>query len=46
MFVEAPDDGIARAIARDHIERKFAAEWFTIFEAAEYHRPVGGRVLE
>lgn len=35
MFVEATTEDDARKIARNHIERKFGIEWFTIQTVSE-----------
>ena len=45
LFVEAktPDD--AREIARDHIKRTFAIDWFTIFTCQPAKPVPAGKVL-
>jgi hypothetical protein len=34
LFVQAASVEDARALARDHVERRFGIEWFTIHEVA------------
>lgn len=45
MFVEAESVDLAKAIARDHVERTTCIGWFEIRSVELYQRPVGGRVI-
>lgn len=45
LFIEAASADDAKAIARDHIERKFGIESFSIFEAVESKPRPAGRVV-
>lgn len=46
MFVEAANVDDARAIARDHIERKYGVEWFSIRNVAPARTVPAGVVKE
>lgn len=46
LFIEAEDAEQARAVAKDHVQRKHGIEWFSIHTVEPYLRPSGGRVLE
>jgi hypothetical protein len=46
MFVEAASEEDAKAIARNHVERHYGVEWFTIWSASETAPVPAGRVKE
>jgi hypothetical protein len=46
LFIEAETVEDAKAIARNHIERKFDVEWFTIQDVAETKPVPPGHVVE
>lgn len=45
LFIEAASPEDAKKVARNHIERTFGIEWFSVFTADESTPPPAGRVL-
>ena len=44
LFVDAGSADDAKAIARDHVERTYGIEWFTVWSAEEASARPAGRV--